>query len=146
MGIVCIAGFGPLILEWVEEIVYRVRSRRRKSGTDDLERLARHQRTLKRIDELERELEIGKYSPAAKELDARMAAEAKAEEMARRAGWHAELVEKLRARGEDFPITEATRILGWFSDGRIDSTARPPLRRIVDEETGEVSEIRAFGT
>ena len=36
---------------------------RRKSGVDELARLSRHQQALKRIDELERELKVGKYDP-----------------------------------------------------------------------------------
>ena len=58
-----IIAFGPVLIDMAEEIVSRSRSRRRRKPDLELERLARHQRTLKRIDELERELQVGKYDP-----------------------------------------------------------------------------------
>lgn len=72
VGVVILVGLTPTLIVITEEAAYRLRSRRRRKSDLELERLARHQRTLKRIDELERELEIGKYSPQSKELDRRL--------------------------------------------------------------------------
>lgn len=72
VGITCIVGFGEVLIDMAEDAVYWFRNRRPRKADLELDRLARHQRTLKRIDELERELEIGKYSPQSKELDRRL--------------------------------------------------------------------------
>ena len=70
-GVVISVGLPPTLIGITENATGWLRGRARKSDLE-LERLARHQRTLKRIDELERELEIGKYSPQSKELDRRL--------------------------------------------------------------------------
>ena len=75
MGITCIVEFGEVLIDMVDEAIYWFRNRARKAAKGLEDSYNRHEDSLKRIDELEREMEIGKYSPAAKELDRRMAEE-----------------------------------------------------------------------
>lgn len=63
MGITCIVGFGEVLIDMLDEAIYRVRGRARKTAKGLEDSHNRHEETLKRIDELERELQVGKYDP-----------------------------------------------------------------------------------
>ena len=174
VGIACIVGFGEILIGMAEDLADWLRSRRRRKPDLELERLARHQRTLKRIDELERELQVGKYDPdrialgfddtepEPKPLDPEVDAlpmpdAVEADEgcpcaacrSKRRAETSEELVDRLlaelnEAKPKPKPVDDS-----WadadIRDGAYGSETRGLLRRIVDSR-GNWTEIRSFGS
>lgn len=132
VGVSFIGASAPWWLDWAEEVTYWLQSRRRKSGVDELERRIRHQKTLARIDKLERELEIGKYSPAAKELDRMLADQAVRERRERQLTFDRTFGERLKRPGMSVYELKAEIVkeLGYNASG---------------DYVDEWSEIRAFG-
>ena len=167
-----IIAFGPVLIDMAEEIVSRSRSRRRRKPDLELERLARHQRTLKRIDELERELQVGKYDPdrialgfddtepEPKPLDPEVDAlpmpdAVEADEgcpcaacrSKRRARGSEELVDRLLAdlnEAKPKPVDDSWADVD-VRDGVYGPETRGLVRRIIDSR-GNWTEIRSFGS